>query len=82
MILKKRNNFGDNHNFCCQECYWEYRSKYYINDKHHMFGTHQSEENKLKQKELVVDMIANGKMPQTMSKPHKKISNLLSKWQY
>lgn len=78
--FKKRNQFGDNHNFCCQECYWEYRSKYYINDKHHMFRTHQSEENKLRQKELVVDMIANGKMPQTMSKPHQKVSDLLSEY--
>ena len=74
----KTNNLGDNHNFCCQECYWEYRSKYYINDKHPMFGTHQSAENKLRQKELVVNLIADGKMPQTMSKPHQKINDLLS----
>ena len=74
----KTNIFGDNHNFCCQECYWEYRSKYYIDDKHHMFGTHQSEENKLRQKEFMVNMIADGKIPQTMSGPHKKIYNLLS----
>ena len=74
----KTNAFGDNHNFCCPECYWEYRSKYYIDDKHHMFGTHQSEENKLRQKELIVNMIADGKMPQTMSSPHKKIYDLLS----
>ena len=73
----KMNSFGDNHNFCCQECYWEYRSKYYIDDKHHMFGTHQSEENKRRQKELIVNMIADGKMPQTMSTPHKKIYDLL-----
>lgn len=29
-----KNKFGDNHNFCSQECYWEYRSKYYRGDKH------------------------------------------------
>lgn len=27
------NEYGDNHNFCCQQCYWEYRSKYYIGEK-------------------------------------------------
>lgn len=27
------NEYGDNHNFCSQQCYWEYRSKYYIGDK-------------------------------------------------
>ena len=73
----KTNRFGDNHNFCCQQCYWEYRSKYYISNRHSMFGTHQSEENKQKQSELVVKMIANGIMPQTMSKPHRKIYELL-----
>ena len=29
----KKNKYGDNHNFCSQECYWEFRAKYYINDK-------------------------------------------------
>lgn len=28
-----KNRFGDNHNFCCKECYLEYRSKYYIAEK-------------------------------------------------
>lgn len=27
------NRFNDNHNFYCRECYWKYRSKYYIGDK-------------------------------------------------
>lgn len=73
----KSNRFGDNHNFCCQQCYWEYRSKYYIDDKHSMFGTHPSDEQKRKQSELITRMIANGDMPQTMTKPHKKINDLL-----
>lgn len=73
----KSNRFGDNHNFCCQQCYWEYRSKYYIDDKHSMFGTHMSDDQKRKQSELITRMIANGDMPQTMTKPHKKINELL-----
>lgn len=28
-----KNSFGDSHNFCSQECYWEYRSEYYVGDK-------------------------------------------------
>lgn len=28
-----KNIYGDNHNFCSQQCYWEYRSKYYIGEK-------------------------------------------------
>ena len=73
----KTNKFGDNHNFCCQQCYWEYRKKYYIKEKSSMFGTQQSEENKKKQRELAIRMIANGELPQTMTKPHRKISDLL-----
>lgn len=30
---EKTNRFGDNHNFCSQKCYWEYRGKYYIGKK-------------------------------------------------
>jgi G:T-mismatch repair DNA endonuclease (very short patch repair protein) len=74
----KTNRFGDNHNFCCQQCYWEYRAKYYVDDKHSMFGTHQSEEQKQKQSQLVTQMISNGIMPQTLTKPHRKINTLLA----
>lgn len=28
------NSFGDRHNFCSQECYWEFRKKYYVGEKH------------------------------------------------
>lgn len=41
------NQYGDNHNFCCQECYWDYRSKYYIKDKaynyHRLFSLEERE---------------------------------------
>ena len=73
----KTNRFGDSHNFCCQQCYWEYRSRYYVDDKHSMFGTHQSEESKENQRQIALRMIANGELPQTMTKPHKKINDLL-----
>lgn len=73
----KKNKFGDNHNFCCQQCYWEYRSKYYVKEKSNMFGTQQSEKNKENQRQVAIRMITNGELPQTMTKPHKKISDLL-----
>lgn len=71
------NSDGDNHNFCSQKCYHEYRSKYYINEKHPMFGTHQSQENKDIAKQRILKIISEGKMPQTMTKPHKIIYELL-----
>lgn len=30
---KRLNRFGDNNNFCSQNCYWQYRSKYYRGEK-------------------------------------------------
>lgn len=72
-----QNENGDNHNFCSKECYFEYRSKYYIKDKHPMFGAHQTEENKQRAKQRIAQIIADGKMPQTMTKPHKIIYDML-----
>lgn len=71
------NEYGDSNNFCSRECYFEYRSKYYIGEKHPMFGKSVSEENKQKQRERSVRLIAEGKIPQTMTKPHCAIYNLL-----
>jgi hypothetical protein len=42
-----------------------------------MFGRPVSEENKQRQRELNIRMIAEGKMPQTMTNPHRIIYNLL-----
>ena len=74
----KINSLGDNHNFCCQKCYWEYRSKYYTDDKHPLFGVPRSQEFREKQSERTANMISNGIMPQTLTKPHKKINDLLA----
>lgn len=71
------NEFGDSNNFCSRECYCEYRSKYYVGEKHPMFGRPVSEENKRKMRERNVRLISEGKMPQTMTKPHQTIYNLL-----
>lgn len=75
----KLNEFGDNNNFCSHECYYEYRSKYYIKDKHPQYGVEKTEEQKEKQREVVINNIKNGKIPQTLTKPHIKIRDLLLK---
>lgn len=40
----KTNSKGDNHNFCSQECYWEFRKKYYIGENGAMYGYKFTEE--------------------------------------
>lgn len=42
----KTNKLGDNHNFCSHQCYWEYRSKYYIDEKASMYNYKYSDEQK------------------------------------
>lgn len=49
------NRFGDNHNFCCQKCYWEYRSKYYVGDKGSHSGYEISDENKEKMRAAFIE---------------------------
>lgn len=58
--MKKTNMFGDNNNFCSQECYWEYRGKYYINEKSPKYGIHLSQEQKIKMKEGLFNSYKNG----------------------
>lgn len=41
-----RNQYGDNHNFCSKECYWAFRSKYYIGEKTYNYQREYSEEEK------------------------------------
>lgn len=44
----KTNQYGDNHNFCSQQCYWDYRRKYYIGEKSNRIGSIVTEEQKEK----------------------------------
>lgn len=43
------NQYNDNHNFCSQECYWEFRGKYYVGDKSNITKYHPTEEQKQEQ---------------------------------
>ena len=73
---KKSNEFGDNHNFCCQECYWEYRSKYYIGEKAAAFNRIITEEQKEKAR---LTILKNGRNANRFnSKVQLKINDMLN----
>lgn len=36
--FKKENSFGDSHHFCSKQCYYDFRSKYYVKEKSSMYG--------------------------------------------
>ena len=71
------NHFGDNHNFCSQECYWEYRKKYYVGEKSGRAGTTLSEEQIGKMSAGLMEWYKNDK--RLNSKIQLKINGILDK---
>lgn len=57
----KVNLFGDNHNFCSQECYWEYRRKYYTREKASMFNHQYTEKQLQDMKKIIIKNSRNAK---------------------
>ena len=55
------NGFGDNHNFCSNMCYWEYRGKYYSGDRSPRFGVKFTPERKERFREIMVQNSRSGK---------------------
>lgn len=54
--FNKKNSFGDNHNFCTQQCYWAYRKVYYHDEKCWMYGRYRTDEQKEKQRVIATKM--------------------------
>jgi len=76
--FNKTNSFGENNNFCSQECYYQYRSKHYVKDMHPMYNHRFSEEQRETVRERMINRIKNGEITHTFTKPHEIISNLLN----
>lgn len=74
--FKHINRFGENHNFCCQKCYWEYRKKYYVGDKLYNTGTHISDTAKDKLRQYTVTQYANGCFDR-QTKPQRIVNSIL-----
>lgn len=75
--INRKNSFGENHHFCCKECYWEYRKKYYVGEKSSMYNYKFSQKQINRMRENTVKMFTNGKFPTKLTKPHLKINKLL-----
>jgi len=74
----KKNKYNDNHNFCSQTCYWEYRSKYYLGEKHSQFGTKHTAKQRNAQRILTTKMYSTGIFDR-QTKPQKEVNKLLKK---
>ena len=76
---EQMNSFGENNHYCSQKCYWEYRKGHYVGDKSGMTNREYTKEERLAQSKRTTKMICDGKMPQTMSKPHILVTKILNK---
>lgn len=52
---KKTNSFGDNHNFCSHECYWNYRKQYYIAEKSVSHNRIITDEQREKMRNIIIE---------------------------
>ena len=73
----KINMYGENNNFCSQECYWGYRSKHYVGEHHSMYGYVYTEEQINRCRMDTINRISSGEFPHTLTRPHKQINNIL-----
>lgn len=72
------NKNGENHNFCCKECYWEFRKKYYIGDKLYNTGKKMSEDFCNAVRIGTLKNYSNGTIAR-QTKPQQKVNFILEK---
>ena len=75
------NKNGERHVFCSSECAYEYKSKYYVGEKHPRYGKHFTEEQKKKISESHKGKVAPNK-GKPMSEEQKKILSDKAKERY
>lgn len=71
-----KNRFGDNHVFCSQKCCWEYRGKYYTNNKCNLSTISKERRSELSSINAL-NNLRNNKYPSSFSGIHRKINELL-----
>lgn len=61
----KTNSKGDNHNFCSQKCYWEFRKKYYIGSNGAMYNYKFSDKQKEHSRQKLLERLKDDKRLET-----------------
>lgn len=72
-----KNSFGDSHHFCSQQCYWVFRSKYYVGDKCSTYNRIVTEEEKQRMRATVLKTLQ--KSDRLNSKIQIEVNRLLDK---
>lgn len=77
-VAKIVNSEGKNHNFCCRECYYNFRKTYYIGEHHNNTGKKMSDSTKDKLRNSILQQYASGILNRE-TKPQIAINSILSK---
>lgn len=72
------NKQGENHNFCCRKCYYEFRKNYYIGDRLYNTGKKMNEDFCNKVREATLKQYQDGILDRQTT-PQKIINNILLK---
>jgi len=76
-VRDKKNSIGEHNHFCCQECYWKYRSIHYVGELSVNYGKTDSEKTRREKSIRMTERICNGEIKQTGTKPHLKTDKIL-----
>ena len=74
--LETVNREGKNHHFCSRECYWKFRSEYYVGERCYNTGIHLSESDKERCRINTVECYSKGIFDR-QTKPQKLVNQML-----
>lgn len=74
--LKCKNKDGDNHIFCCKECYYNFRKTYYVGDKLYNYGKKMDKSFCEKVRRNTLKQYANGVLDR-QTQPQRIINSIL-----
>lgn len=75
-VAKLTNSEGENHNFCCRDCYYNFRKEYYVGERLYNTGTKVSDETKEKLRKATLRQYASGNLNR-QTKPQIIINSIL-----
>lgn len=64
------------HNFCSQQCYWEFRSKHYVGENHPLFGVEKTPEQKRRMRIATTNRYTTGSFNR-LTKPQIIVNEIL-----
>jgi hypothetical protein len=68
---------NNQHNFCSQECYWDFRGKFYVGENHPQYGVERTPEQRRKMRIITTNRYTTGSFKR-LTKPQIKVNEMLN----